>query len=179
MLYDLVGPCEFLPSESFVSTISKFLCQPGSQIPLFICENILFALAGFNPKMNVTLLPKIMSHVPAGCSTKEFIHLGQEMRSGHFRQYDYGTKGNELHYGQKSPPDYELDNITTPVYLIYSQNDWLVTEKNTIKLCTKLGTACRGTIMVSDFSFNHLDFAYGTDAPELVYRKVISMFDRH
>ncbi|VEN59466.1 unnamed protein product [Callosobruchus maculatus] len=156
ILEDLVGPHEFLPSQSFLSTISKILCKPGSSLPLFICENMLFALAGYNPQMNITLLPIIMSHVPAGCSTKEFIHLGQEMRS-----------------------DYELKNITTPVYLIYSQNDWLVTEKNTMRLCNELGVTCRGTIMVSDFSFNHLDFVYGVNAPKLVYSKIISIFDRN
>lgn len=70
------------------------------------------------------MLPLILTHTPAGTSVKQLLHYAQEILSGHFRKYDYGIIGNLLKYGKIAPPDYELDNITAPVALFYSLNDW-------------------------------------------------------
>lgn len=51
------------------------------------------------------------------------LHYSQEFLSGHFRKYDYGFIGNLAKYGKLEPPDYEIEKITTPVVLFYSQND--------------------------------------------------------
>lgn len=37
--------------------------------------------------------------------------------------YDHGLIGNVELYGQKTPPLYSLENIVTPVVLIYGNGD--------------------------------------------------------
>lgn len=44
---------------------------------------------------------------------------------GNFQYFDYGSKENIVRYGQEYPPQYQLQNISTPIALFYAQNDWL------------------------------------------------------
>lgn len=55
---------------------------------------------------------------------KQLLHYAQEILSGHFRKYDYGIIRNLLKYGSATPPDYVIENITAPIALFYSLNDW-------------------------------------------------------
>ncbi|KAJ8929018.1 hypothetical protein NQ314_018329 [Rhamnusium bicolor] len=80
-LLDLIGMDEFLPSEGFLSMLSEAMCSNGAGQVL--CKNALFAVCGFSPnEMNVTMLPTIMAHTPAGAATKQFLHYAQEINSG-------------------------------------------------------------------------------------------------
>ncbi|VEN59465.1 unnamed protein product [Callosobruchus maculatus] len=180
MLFDMLGPHEFLPRQGFVSAVSEFLCSPDRKISLLICENMLFSVAGFNPvQTNTSLLPNIMAHAPAGASTRQVLHYGQVLRTGRFHPYDFGKKENLQRYKSRHPPNYKLSKITAPVYLIYSRNDWLASEKDVRKLCSELGSTCKGAFLISDSSFNHLDFVYGIYTEKLINPKVMSLFSRH
>ncbi|KAJ8985387.1 hypothetical protein NQ317_007544 [Molorchus minor] len=176
-LVSLIGIDEFLPSQGFISMVGEVLCSNG--ISKILCKNALFAVCGFsNDQMNMTLLPRIMAHAPAGASTRQLLHYAQEVNSGKFRFYDLGLMSNKRTYGSFFPPVYDLSKVTVPVYLIHSRNDWLAGEKDVERLCKGLAN-CVGKFLVSDFSFNHLDFTYGVGAPSLVYNKVVSLFSRH
>lgn len=58
---------------------------------------------------------------------------------GRFRKYDYGLIKNFVKYGSFTPPDYNLQNIVTPVALYYSRNDDLtavvVSNSKTYDFC--------------------------------------------
>lgn len=42
------------------------------------------------------------------------------------QKYDYGTEaGNQEHYGQPSPPLYNVSRLAVPTYVFYSPADWL------------------------------------------------------
>lgn len=97
---------------------------------------------------------------------------------GYFRQYDHGIWGNILKYRSVAPPNYQTAKVTAPVYVIHSKNDWLSVENDVSHLCSSLGN-CKGKILVSDYSFNHLDFCFGNDAHDLVYEKVVGLFGRY
>lgn len=43
--------------------------------------------------------------------------------------FDYGLTKNVLKYGSLFPPKYDLASITAPVYLHYSDNDWMAAVK--------------------------------------------------
>ena len=48
-----------------------------------LCESILFLLAGFDDaQMNSTLLPTIISHTPAGASTKQVPNIQRTAKLG-------------------------------------------------------------------------------------------------
>ena len=42
-----------------------------------------------------------------------------------FCRYDFGPEKNKEIYGQDEPPEYDVTQITAPVALYWSDNDWL------------------------------------------------------
>lgn len=127
----MLGVYEFSPSDSMKVQSGQLLCLQNS-LYIEICTNSLFLFAGFNSKqLNRTLLPDIMENTPAGSSIKQVLHYAQLINSGKFRMYDYGIAQNLLKYGQMIPPDYDLSSVTPPVYLHFSENDWLCAVKVT------------------------------------------------
>jgi len=75
------------------------------------------------------MLPVIIGHTPAGASTKTLLHFAQGVNSKKFRFYDYGEVENLQRYGQKDAPDYNLSQVTAPVYLLWGENDWLAPKE--------------------------------------------------
>lgn len=86
------------------------------------------------------------------------MHFGQDLKSGDyfcnlseirpiiyfagkFRQYDYGVRGNLEKYGTPQPPDYDLSKVTSPVYMYYAENDWLVHKSVSISCYFFWGTS--------------------------------------
>lgn len=94
---------------------------------MHLCEDFIFLFTGFDKdQMNLDLLPLVLSHSPAGTSTKSVIHYAQEIGSdGNFRQYDYGETQNLIKYGTKVPPSYNVSEIDVPMFLISADNDYL------------------------------------------------------
>lgn len=117
-----------------------------------------------------------LGHSPAGSATDQLIHYGQEVNSGHFRQFDFGHKKNLIHYKNRSPPDYDLKNVRIPVAIYYAQNDWLATVKDVERLIESLPNVVQ-TYLVPHKKFNHIDFLWGIDAPTLLYATLFKIMD--
>lgn len=118
------------------------------------------------------MLPVILGHAPAGAAVNQFFHYGQEIISGHFRQYDYGRAQNLIKYNRSTPPDYNLENIKVPVAVYHSQNDWLATPKDVHILLKKLTNVVKHYLVPHE-KFNHIDFLWGIDAPTLLYEEIL------
>ncbi|XP_050303081.1 lipase 3-like isoform X7 [Anthonomus grandis grandis] len=177
VLGTLIGVDEFAPTSDFLKYIAGDVVCSENSITQLLCENILFALCGFDyQQLNDTLLPLILKYLPAGSSTKQLIHYGQEINSGYFRQYDYGPILNLVYYSSLFPPSYDLSKIVTPTYLYYSLNDWMSAETDVLRLCKNMGSACKGTILNNKYKFNHLDYLYGINATRLINSQVINLF---
>ncbi|XP_044745584.1 lipase 1-like [Coccinella septempunctata] len=98
---------------------------------VFFCQNILTSelcfkiyksMVGDSGEItsdSLSLLAKYTYHVP----TKQLSHYGQTIVSGHFRPWDYGPSGNVEAYGQETPPDYDIENVTVPLAVYYSLGD--------------------------------------------------------
>lgn len=82
------------------------------------------------------------------------------------------------HYGSIFPPSYDLSKVTAPVALLYSHNDWLAAEVDVLRLNDELGNSI-GHFLVTDKSFNHLDYMWGIDVVEIVYNKVFSLMHNY
>ena len=42
------------------------------------------------------------------------------------QKFNFGSSSaNEAHYGQPTPPLYDLRRVNAPTYLFYSDSDWL------------------------------------------------------
>lgn len=75
--------------------------------------------------MNKTLLPDILHHTPAGASTHTVLHYAQEKQVPGFHAYDWGDpQVNWQHHHSYTPPEYLLSDVTTPVALYWSDNDY-------------------------------------------------------
>lgn len=102
------------------------------------------------------------------------IHYGQEIRSDHFRQYDFGILKNFLRYGRLTPPNYNLGNVRAPVSLYYSSNDLLSEPVDVDQLWNKLRNPVH-KIRIADPRFNHFDYVWAIDQKTLVYDRVVSI----
>ncbi|CAK5063079.1 unnamed protein product [Meloidogyne enterolobii] len=94
-----------------------------------ICFFPLITTDFLNFKTRVTVYS---THAPAGTSTRNIAHWAQMHHSGLMQKFNYGSKrANQKHYGQNTPPLYNLTNIANiPIYLYYSEADWLATKKD-------------------------------------------------
>lgn len=123
-----------------------------------------------------TLLPIILGHTPAGAATDQLLHYGQEVNSGHFRQFDFGYIQNLIHYRRLSPPDYNLNNVISPMALYYAEDDWLAPVKDVKRLIDLLPNVFH-TYLVPHKKFNHVDFIWGIDAPKLLYAEIFKIMN--
>lgn len=173
---NLVGIREFLPNNLLFTLVGQVLCKEKA-ITQSLCYNIMFLCTGFNsPQLNLTLLPTLLAHMPAGASVKTLTHFGQLIRSKTFRRYDYGMVRNMWHYGSVHPPAYNLNNVRVPVSLHYSDNDWVAGPADVHNLYNMLPNRM-GRFRVKLPEFNHVDFLWGVDAPSLVYDTVTEILE--
>nr|BAN20577.1 lipase 1 precursor [Riptortus pedestris] len=169
----------YILDQSFVmSFIERTACRQTA-ITRPICDNILFLIAGYDSQeLNVTLVPVITSYTPAGASVKQLLHFSQLLHNNEkFTLYDYGEKYNVFHYGQNTPPQYDLSKVTAPVMLHYAYNDWISGVQDVDKLYTHLPNSKR-KVVGFDF-FNHLDFMWARDARQLVYDDVLDIMSQY
>ncbi|XP_046430772.1 lipase 3-like isoform X1 [Neodiprion fabricii] len=172
-LLRLFGVNSFLPTNAFLTEIGRDICESKSILQV-VCSNTLFLATGYDmSQVNSTMVPVILGHVPAGASTKQFVHFGQLYNSKKFRQFDYSVSFiNDQKYNQAEPPEYNLQNVRIPMAIFYGSNDLLADYKDVERLASELPNV-ELKHKVSLENFNHIDFLYGVDAPNVVYRHVV------
>lgn len=175
------GQNEFMPQNRIIKWLSKYGCELNAA-EKYICENTVFVICGFDKEQyNATLMPVIFAHTPAGTSTRTVVHYAQEIQEkGNFQNFDYGPEENMKRYGTKVPPQYNLENISTPIALFYAQNDWLAGYQDVKKLYQGISRHSSVELLKVPFeNFNHVDFLWGNDAPALVYDKMLEIMKNH
>lgn len=167
-----LGDDEFLPQNELVRFLMKRACDM-SNAQRELCSNILFALCGYDKaQLNETLIPVVFGHCPARTSTRTFVHYAQGIISGKFRQYDYGATENLKIYNSVEPPVYDTARIAVPIALYYGDNDWMANTTDVLQLSRELRNLV--DLYEIPFSkFNHLDFLWAIQAPELVYKRIL------
>lgn len=114
----------------------------------------------------------IYKYVPAGVSLWQILHFAQLAASGKFQQFDYDDKKLNLkHYGQETPPEFDLKKVSADIYTYKSKDDFTTSMKN-IKKLEKMLPNVKKARVVSDLS--HTDFIYSEDAVVEVYAKLIA-----
>ena len=110
------------------------------------------------------------------------------IKSRRFAAFDRGREGNIKLYGQvgllqlyfevlfqPNPPEYSLSNVTAPLYLYYSDYDWLA---NAADVETYLMRAIpKSTLRVAMRlkEFNHNDFLWGLRARKEIYERIVNI----
>ncbi|XP_011860854.1 PREDICTED: lipase 3-like [Vollenhovia emeryi] len=165
---------DFLPQSLATVTIARLLCSDNA-ITQSICVAAVFLVSGSDPvQLNTTTLPDLLSYFPAGTSIQTIEHLCQSMGINEFRMYDYGVAENYKRYKQKIPPNYDLNNITAPIILFYSENDMLVPKENLLELSKRLPNV----LLIEEVPFKlftHFDYLIANDVKTLLYDRMLEL----
>ncbi|XP_055901806.1 lipase 3-like [Eupeodes corollae] len=171
---ELFGDMEFLPSTKAMELLGYTACRDNSLLQ-DLCANVIFLITGYDyENLNSTILPEIIATTPAGSSINQITHFLQEYNSGYFRQFDYGKLRNSLTYGSSQPPEYPLEDIDVPIFLYYSDNDYLSSVVDVHRLMRTLKeTTMRRAYRVPHPKWNHLDHIWGMNIKEQLHDAIM------
>jgi len=109
-----------------------------------VCSEMLFLLADANTTVdNTARMDVIMSHYPAGTSSRDVDHWVQmaEMKHATLQKYNFGSPAaNQAVYGTASPPTINLTQVSGKVALFAGLYDRLANPKDVAWLMTQLPT---------------------------------------
>ena len=143
----------------------------GFQYTNPLCDNILFLIAGPNSnQLNATRVPVYVAHTPAGTSTQNIQHFGQDINTDLFGAFDFGKEQNLVHYHQASPPVYDLAQMRVPTYLYWGDLD-ILADPADVKFIVANVPNLKASNEMTDF--NHLDFIWGLRAANEIYNPII------
>jgi len=174
-LFELFGVNEFLPSDALMRFLAMTVCH-GS-VSRYLCENVMFLLAGRDIReLNATRLPVYVSHAPAGTSVQNLVHFAQLVKSNKFQMYDFGSDDlNRQHYNQPYPPIYNISAFNVPTYVYSGERDLLSTPQDVKALLSQV-RSIRAHRQIP--KFNHLDFLWGVEANEILYKDIIQILQK-
>lgn len=171
------GTGEFSPSNELTSPVQE-TCIKGTgaaNLNNQWCSNTRSLMCGFDSSgINATLVSEILRHKFNGASARQIMQFRQAMDSGKFGQYDHGPFQNLNRYGTAKPPSYNLNEISVPISLYYSNNDWWAALDDVDRLKGKLLNVQMSTFLVPNPKWGHIDFLWGNDARSVVYDKIVN-----
>ncbi|RWR71824.1 Alpha/beta hydrolase fold-1 [Cinnamomum micranthum f. kanehirae] len=159
-----------------VAILLKTLCKtPGAN-----CYDLMTSFTGKNCCLNSSTVELFLDHEPQSTATRNMIHMAQMIREGTIAMYDYGDSGENMkHYGQPTPPIYNLSGIPNdfPLFLSYGGKDAL-SDVNDVQLLLddlKSHESDKITVQYRD-DYAHADFVMGVNAKQVVYDPMIAFF---
>ncbi|GMT16549.1 hypothetical protein PFISCL1PPCAC_7846, partial [Pristionchus fissidentatus] len=176
LLEELAGPQPVL-TRSLLNDVLRVACSVG--VMQYACERTFFRNGGdWSSQLDYSRLPIYYSNYPGGSSTKNTRHFTQMMLKKRTARFDYGEVENLRRYGTLFPPSFNFSSVRVPMYLWYSEGDYLVgAEDITNGLVPQLKAQyVKEVIRLEDY--NHFDFHWGLRAPKDIYHPIIEFIDR-
>jgi pimeloyl-ACP methyl ester carboxylesterase len=175
-IFTLLGLNEFLPNTALLDLLLPGICD----IDPAVCSNFLCLIMGCDSSdWNTTRYDVYLTHDPAGTSVQNMVHWAQMVRDDQFQMFDYGSaSANQQHYGQSTPPNYNLGQVQVPTALFSGGKDDLADPTDVAVLLNQLPS----NIVVfknEQPSYSHLDFVWGMDAQTLIYPDVVSLVKQY
>jgi len=174
----LFGEEEFLPSDWVIQLMAGTVCKVIPEI----CYDFIFLLCGYNKNnLNASREQVYFDVTPAGTSVRNMQHWSQLVINGQFQMFDYGSAAkNQQHYGQPTPPLYQLGNLHhPPIALFTGTNDDLADPADVLKLLSDLPDDNKPVIIHNEASYEHLDFTWGIDASVKIYPQVVKLAQKY
>jgi pimeloyl-ACP methyl ester carboxylesterase len=151
-----------------------------SMFPWTVDEVLTLLCGKLDEPMDDDTLSDWVKHEPGGTSVLNMRHWAQMVRSrGLFPKFDYGLIENLRRYGQKTPPNYDIDSFPRklPLFLISGATDSLADAKDVTKLISRLQGCQLTTEQLPNF--NHTDLVWSADAPVKVFQPVLNFVVSH
>ncbi|XP_059663907.1 triacylglycerol lipase 2-like [Cornus florida] len=170
------GLHEFDPRGKAAIKLLQTICKkPGVN-----CADLLTSFTGQNCCLKSSVIDVFLEHEPQATSTKTLIHIAQMIRDGTITMYDYNDEDeNRKHYGQPTPPVYDMTNIPNdlPLFLSYGGADAL-SDVNDVKLLLDNLKDHEGDKLVVHYTDNyaHADYVMGANAKQAVYDPLMAFF---
>lgn len=79
-------------------------------------------------------------------------------------------------YNTTEPPEYNLNNIITPITIFYATNDAVLMVEDVRILLPKL-KSLQGTYELKGWT--HMDFLHAIDAKNILFRKILSLMKNY
>ncbi|CAL5403402.1 unnamed protein product [Camellia sinensis] len=171
-----LGLHEFNPRGDAVIALFKAICnKPGVD-----CTNLLTSFTGQNCCLNSSIVEVFLEYEPQPTSTKNMVHVAQMIRSGNITMYDYDDEGENMkHYGQPSPPVYDMTSIPNdlPLFLSHGGQDALSDVNDVKHLLGSLKDHNRDKIVVQYVpNYAHADYVMAVNAKQVVYDPLMAFF---
>lgn len=161
VIIQILGKGHFVPSGKLPEDLLKRFCLDE----VLFCGNPLYFVSGVPrnyTQWNKNFTKLLFEHIPAGGSTKTLLHYAQLVKSGRFHKFsDVNT-------------EFPLKEVTTPIALISSSDDWLATILDLVRLYINIVNPIEHYI-IRDRNVSHTDFVWGPNANKLVFPKVIEL----
>ncbi|XP_044018740.1 lipase 3-like isoform X1 [Aphidius gifuensis] len=144
------------------------------------CLLPLYIFCGQNDdQLDANIYVNLLNYFPDGTSAKTFLHYAQLANYRKFQQYDYqNEKENIDHYGTLQPPQYNLENIKSPMIIFYClKNDPLSTFEDVTEIAKRISSRVI-VEPVSDEDFNHVNFVTARDVKKIFNDRVIEYLDQ-
>lgn len=174
----LLGLAEFNPKGKPVADFLKTLCAN----PVVNCYDLLTSLTGRNCCLNSSTVDLFLRNEPQSTSTKNMVHLSQTVRDGVIAKFNYGRPDyNLMHYGEITPPVYNISNIPhdLPLFVSYGGNDALADVRDVENLLDSFKFHDEDKLGIQFIkSYAHADFIMGVNAKDIVYNQVVAFFKR-
>ncbi|KAM9991291.1 hypothetical protein ACTFIZ_004706 [Dictyostelium cf. discoideum] len=172
ILFEVLGDKAFLADTPFLQKYLPIICKNEPSV----CENSLALIMGWDTaNINETRLPVYMANEPGGTSVQNVVHWAQATKYG-YQKFDYGLIGNLQHYGQSTPPKYDITQFNTPVIAFSGGQDFLADPDDVEWLIPQL----KSLVYYKNLpTYSHLDFVWGETAYIDVYADVVTYLTKY
>lgn len=169
---------EVFGETSFLTYIRNTVCTQRVWGYRICAKGIFFQLAGedeaeFEPDM----FYKVIGHYPVGTSRQSVLHLMQIASEKEFMQFDYGPQRNLKLYNSKSPPVYDLKNVTMKIALLVGRND-KITPLGNVELLRKQLPNVVNYHVIEHPKFNHIDHVWGKNMHKYLFPHVMKLLNK-
>jgi len=152
-----MGYHELFPSAENFNWICYMVCKLAGDN----CQNLAnIAISAHKEDENLERAHVLITHYPAGSSLKTLTHFIQVYRAQKFQDYDYGEDENMTRYGQKTPPEFPLQNYPNiSTHILTGEHDDTVPPIDVQKLVNILGSKVTTFDYLKNYS--HASFVIG------------------
>ncbi|KAM7072815.1 gastric triacylglycerol lipase-like [Molossus nigricans] len=168
----IFGNKAFYPHNYFDNVLANEVCTREKLEAL--CSNAIFLHFGFDQKnLNMSRMDVYLSHNPEKTSVQNMLHWSQIVKTEKLQAFDWGNrKENRKHYHWPTPPRYYWNQMNVPIAVWYGGHDWVADPRDVEILLSNLPNVIYKKEISS---YNYVDFVWGLDAPQEVYKEIIAM----